>query len=143
MQILPEERIYAKMRHALLLTYDETRIPKFELIALDEHFERMRENFGEQALDQFNKAKEDFLVGLIKFLYKHSCGEELSIGLKLIEEIGRKCPKAGINIFFLQAYQRIYATHDKYGLDMDISSIMPVSGIFIKSKDIADLFDEV
>jgi len=40
----------------------------------------------------------------------------------------------------LQAYQRIYGTHDKYGLEMDISALLPISGVFVKSKDIFDLY---
>lgn len=38
---------------------------------------------------------------------------------------------------------RIYGTHEKYGLDLDVSSLLPISGLFIKSKDILDLFHEV
>jgi hypothetical protein len=78
----------------------------------------------------------------VKYLYCKPV-EEVITDMKLIEEIGRRHPEAGINIFFLQAYERIYATHEKYGLDLNVSSILPVSGIFIKSKDIVDLFHEV
>lgn len=67
----------------------------------------------------------------------------LGLNMKLIEEIGRKHPEAGVNVFFLQAYQRTFATHDKHGLDMKISEILPLSGIFVKSKDIFDLYLEI
>jgi hypothetical protein len=57
-----------------------------------------------------------------------------------MEELARRHPESGLNTFFLQAYDRIYATHEKYGLDLDVSAILPLSGLLVKSKDILDLF---
>jgi hypothetical protein len=57
-----------------------------------------------------------------------------------MEDIARKHPELGINIFFLQAYERIYGTHEKYGLELDISALLPITGVFVKSKDIIDLY---
>ena len=43
----------------------------------------------------------------------------------------------------MQAYQRTFQTNEKLGLDMDIKRILPLSGIYIKSKDILDLYIEI
>lgn len=48
-----------------------------------------------------------------------------------------------MNVFFLQAYQRTFATHEKHGLDLNIVDLLPLSGIFVKSKDIFDLYMEI
>ena len=63
------------------------------------------------------------------------------MNLKLIEEIGRKYPETNINLFFLQSYQRLYNTHEKYGLEMDITALLPIAGVFIKSKNIMVLYE--
>lgn len=57
--------------------------------------------------------------------------------------MARKYHAAGVNNFFLQAYQRIFATHEKHGLEMNIAELLPLSGVYIKSKDIVDLFHEI
>jgi len=57
--------------------------------------------------------------------------------------VARKYHAAGVNNFFLQAYQRIFATHEKHGLEMNIAKLLPLSGVYIKSKDIVDLFHEI
>jgi hypothetical protein len=65
------------------------------------------------------------------------------MNLKLMEEIARKHPEMGVNIFFLQAYLRTFTTHEKLGLDMEIADFLPLSGLYIKSKDIYDLYVEI
>lgn len=60
-----------------------------------------------------------------------------------MEEIGRKHPESGVNLFFLQAYERVYATHTKHGFDMGIAELLPLEGIYVKSKNIVDLYNAI
>ena len=83
-------------------SYNETKIPKFDISPLDRKLVNIEE-------------REEFLKNFISYLYGQPTSN-LTINLKLMEEIARKHHEISVNIFFLQAYQRTFNTHEKLGL---------------------------
>lgn len=69
--------------------------------------------------------------------------KQVEIALRLLIQIGQKFPESEINLAYAEIFHKIAKLESKYGLDLPIQKILPLSSLFSNSTSIDELFESL